>query len=218
MFCVYLTTYSGNKLPMFYIGSTSTNKIFIGYRGSVMSKEYKSIWKSELLNNPHLFKTQIILKCKTRKEAFLKERSFQLSLNMSTSPMYINKAIAGSNFMFTRQHSNYTIQLISSKLKDKVKTIEHRMNISKSLLNKAKSDSHKESLKTAWKSRSPHTQEHKDRIGLVRKGIKRSAAVRQNISNGKKGKPQQQVTCPHCKKIGGISAMKTYHFDNCKYK
>jgi len=27
--------------------------------------------------------------------------------------------------------------------------------------------------------------------------------------------PQQLVTCPHCKKTGGVSNMKRYHFDNC---
>lgn len=27
--------------------------------------------------------------------------------------------------------------------------------------------------------------------------------------------PQKLITCPHCKKTGGISNMKRYHFDNC---
>ena len=30
-------------------------------------------------------------------------------------------------------------------------------------------------------------------------------------------KPKTKVECPHCGKIGGISAMKRHHFDNCKY-
>lgn len=30
--------------------------------------------------------------------------------------------------------------------------------------------------------------------------------------------PQKRVKCPHCPKIGGISAMKRAHFDNCKAK
>lgn len=28
--------------------------------------------------------------------------------------------------------------------------------------------------------------------------------------------PQQQLTCPHCNKIGGASNMKRYHFEHCK--
>lgn len=28
--------------------------------------------------------------------------------------------------------------------------------------------------------------------------------------------PQKRIECPHCGKVGGKSAMKRYHFDNCK--
>ena len=49
IYCTYLTIYSGNKLPTFYIGSTSVEKIEQGYRGSVSSKRYQSIWEKELL-------------------------------------------------------------------------------------------------------------------------------------------------------------------------
>lgn len=30
--------------------------------------------------------------------------------------------------------------------------------------------------------------------------------------------PQQKITCPHCGKIGGISNLNRYHFNNCKNK
>ena len=60
IYCTYLTVYSGNKLPPFYIGSSSIDIINNGYRGSVSSKEYKQIWKTELKNNSHLFKIMII--------------------------------------------------------------------------------------------------------------------------------------------------------------
>lgn len=32
------------------------------------------------------------------------------------------------------------------------------------------------------------------------------------------GVKKQQVACPHCTKRGGISGMKRYHFDNCKFR
>ena len=60
MYCVYLTTYKGNKLPPFYIGSTQVVQVERGYHGSVRSKKYEMMWKSELINNPHLFKTGFI--------------------------------------------------------------------------------------------------------------------------------------------------------------
>lgn len=76
MYCTYLTVYYGNKLPSFYIGSTSVKNIQKGYRGTVSSLEYKSVWKLELKHNPQLFKTIILSTHYTRKEAFIKELFF----------------------------------------------------------------------------------------------------------------------------------------------
>ena len=72
-YCVYLTIYSGKKLPMFYIGSSTIAKIKNEYHGSVSSKEYGKIWKEELRNNPELFRTRIISSHDTREQAFDKE-------------------------------------------------------------------------------------------------------------------------------------------------
>lgn len=102
MFAVYLTTYRGNKLPPFYIGSTSMSAIAAGYRGSVKSKEYKSIWASEISKNPHLFSTKTIAVYETRKTALECEQRLQIALNVIKSPMYINRSIAAPNGFFGR--------------------------------------------------------------------------------------------------------------------
>ena len=90
IYCTYLTTYSGNKLPMFYIGSTSITKIRNGYKGSVSSKEYKQIWEKELKENPHLFKTKIITLHSDRKLATEKENYFHIKMNVVKSTLYLN--------------------------------------------------------------------------------------------------------------------------------
>lgn len=69
IYCTYLTTYIGNKMPMFYIGSASMKRIENGYHGSISSKLYSAVYKEELLSNPHLFKTKIISTHSTDKEA-----------------------------------------------------------------------------------------------------------------------------------------------------
>ena len=38
------------------------------------------------------------------------------------------------------------------------------------------------------------------------------------ISQANLGRKHQRVTCPHCGKKGGITAMPRWHFDNCKMK
>ena len=100
MYVTYLTIYTGNKLPMFYIGSSTENKILNGYHGSVSSKEYKNIWKNELKNNPNLFKTKIITKHNSDKESRLKELFFQEKLKVISSNLYINKSYARPNGFF----------------------------------------------------------------------------------------------------------------------
>ena len=93
-FVVYLTSYRGNKLPQFYIGSTSLHKIHTGYNGSVSSKQYKEIFRKERIQNKHLFSTKIIAGFDDRISAQLCEKRLQEKLNVVKSPLYMNKSIA----------------------------------------------------------------------------------------------------------------------------
>lgn len=114
IYCTYLTIYCGNKLPPFYIGSTSIENINKGYHGSVASKKYKDIWFSELKRNPNAFKTIIITTHQTREDALEKEIYFQTKMNVANSQMYINMAIAKRKFI------NYDRRIISSETRKKM--------------------------------------------------------------------------------------------------
>lgn len=100
MFCVYLISYKGNKLPPFYIGSTSVKKIQDGYKGSVKSKAYAKMWKAEVAANPHLFKAMVVSLHKTRKEATVKEHTLQTKMGVVKSPLYVNMAVASKDGFF----------------------------------------------------------------------------------------------------------------------
>jgi len=97
MFAVYITTYLGNKLPKYYIGSTSIKNIKNRYRGTPTSKRYGNIFRSELKNNPHLFDTEIISKHSTRIEALEAERKIQIEMNVLSDSNFINMGIATCN-------------------------------------------------------------------------------------------------------------------------
>lgn len=100
MFVAYLTIYSGNLLPPFYIGSTSLKRFQSGYHGSVLSKKYKSIYNSELKNNPHLFDSCIISEFKTREEATECELYYQKLYDAPRSDKFFNRAWAAPNGFF----------------------------------------------------------------------------------------------------------------------
>jgi hypothetical protein len=94
---VYLTMYLGDKLPKWYIDSSKKHKIENGYNGSVTSKKYSSIFKSEQKSNKHLFKTKIISYHKTTQESLDEELRLQKLHNVVKNPKYINMSYCQRN-------------------------------------------------------------------------------------------------------------------------
>lgn len=100
MFVTYLTIYSGDKLPPFYIGSTSLEKHLNGYYGSVKSKKYKEIYESEVKEHPELFDSIIIDEFNTREEALNCERFYQKLNDVVKNKNFFNMSIAHANGCF----------------------------------------------------------------------------------------------------------------------
>lgn len=161
-YCTYLTVYFGNKLPPFYIGYVKFEKIKKGYRGSVRSKKYKSIWERELIENPHLFRTIVLTIHETRDEAYEREKEFQYQLNVVKNPLYTNLAVGGyaDNTGLKRppRGEEWCKKLSESRKGKKggchVFTEEHRRKLAMAKLGK---------------KRGPHSEEHKRKIGDANK-------------------------------------------------
>jgi hypothetical protein len=127
IYCVYLTIYSGNLLPPFYIGFSKLENIAKGYHGSVVSKRYRDIWEKELIKHPEHFKSIILTTHPTRRAANERESSFQKSLNAARNPLYTNRA-HGARFFNTK---GYKMSEETRKVYRKPKSADHRANISK---------------------------------------------------------------------------------------
>jgi hypothetical protein len=156
MYCVYVTAYSGEKLPKYYVGSTSVDKIKNGYRGSVSSKEWGFIWNMELKQNPQLFSTLIISTHDTRSEALEAELDYQIKNNVVISEQWINKSLAQPNGFFGMDVSGE-----NNPMYGKNRTGENHKggeNISKSLqefFQSDKSDNHRKSSSDRLKINNP---------------------------------------------------------------
>lgn len=135
-YCVYLTIYSGGKLPPFYIGFCLLSRIEKNYHGSVSSQKYKDLWQKELIEHPELFKTKILKKFKNKNEAASCENKFQKHFNVQKNPMYINM----SNF------PHFAPEKLSLK---------HKQAISKALTGKKKSASHVEKMSKVFSIKYP---------------------------------------------------------------
>jgi len=166
IYCVYLTVYHGNKLPPFYIGYSTVKKVLNGYHGTISSKQYKSIYKQELEENPHLFKTFIISRCETRNQALLKESYFQKQFNVHTNSMYINMAISGEKSSITQTEA-YKIDA-SKRLKDRWQDpIEREKLLSGSNISK-KSESYRRKITQRNKERWSNPDVRKQLIQSLR--------------------------------------------------
>ncbi|MFY8211882.1 MAG: hypothetical protein ACOVLB_04385, partial [Candidatus Nanopelagicus sp.] len=96
-------------------------------------------------------------------------------------------------------------------------------NMSLAKIGKPKSDRHSENISIALTGKKrgkykPRTSPNKA------KGIKKGPRSKQSVDKQKLSitgvplGPQKLVECPFCKKVGGISLMKRFHFINCKLK
>jgi hypothetical protein len=136
-YCTYLISYLGNKLPPFYIGSTSVKKVHNGYMGTICSKQYRKLWKEELFHNRHLFKIKILSFHDTRESALFKEEFLQRKLNVVQSTLYVNMAIANKHFVNFRspmkglKHTKETKKKISDRAKNRKYSIETREKMSR---------------------------------------------------------------------------------------
>lgn len=109
-FCVYLTLWRG----MFYIGSSSVEKVKKGYRGSVRAHEFREIWRRDLKENPTRFRTRIFKTCATRQEAYGMEEGLQKKLHVLNHPtVYVNRHIANEKF-YCAGHSKETRKKMST--------------------------------------------------------------------------------------------------------
>jgi hypothetical protein len=202
MFCTYLTLYSGNKLPPFYIGSTSVKRVEDeGYGGSVSSKLYAAIWRSERKAHPELFRTQILSIHTSRKDAFDKEQKLQLAVGAAKSPMYMNRTTA-NKFCDTTgmKFSLESRAKMSAKAKAAVKAGKHPLQNSKR---------HKDRSKVQFEQGTHNFQ-------VCGSASAHAAMVnRQTYAAGKH--PSQKIRiCPHCSHEGRGPQMFRRHFDKCQ--
>ena len=188
-FCTYLITYSGNKLPPFYIGSTSIEKIKNGYMGTICSKQYKRTWKKELFENRHLFKIKIISLHDTRESALNKEEILQKKLNVVVSPLYVNMAIANKHFvnyvspMKGLKHTEETRKKLSEIAKNRKYSEETRKKFSEA--RKGKKLKKPRSLEYRLKSSISHKKLYENGYINPRTGIKHSEETCKKLSTKK---------------------------------
>jgi hypothetical protein len=212
MFCTYLTTYRGHKMPPFYIGSTSISKVNSGYRGSVVSREYKTIWRSELRNNPHLFKTSILSTHQTRGDATDKENKLQRMLCVVKNSMYINMSYASPrgftdldksgkrNGMYGKKHSDVSKQRMS-----KPRRVIH-----------PKTEEFKQTMRSYYKDKTYEERFGNDRAAEIKLKQSKPKTDEHKDKQSKAMRNKPKISCEHCGRESSAGNYSKWHGTKCK--
>jgi hypothetical protein len=207
----YVYRLDHKETGQFYIGYRCANKVpsssDLGFEYFTSSKVVKNIG----FNN---FNYCIIAEFLSKEDA----REFEIKLISEhwINPLKLNKCIGGFTFACSGPCSEETRKKIGDTHRGKPKSEECKQKLSK--LNKGK-------------ILGPHSEEHKQKMSESLKGMIKSEEHKQKISKTLKGrstgpksdehkmnlrKPKEKVMCPYCGKIGGISSMSRWHFNNCR--
>ena len=200
-----------------------------GYMGSSKSLD-------EAMNNtPEAFTKIIIETFSTRENANADEQRLHEMYDVARNPKFYNLMNAPMGFDNTGKHHTPEIRKkLSLSHKGNTHTEESKKKISLSKIGKNNpmygkpvSTEHRSKISAALKGEKngmygrKHTEETKKKISENRSSISGKnnpmyGKTHSDETRAKMSKPQTKTTCHHCQKTGGISAMKRYHFANCK--
>lgn len=187
---IYLVTNNINRKQ--YIGQTITCKDKIGH-GTAIRHAYK-------IHGKHNFTYEIIASgIDNRNTLNYLERFWIKSLNTNTPHGY-NIENGGSG------HSEHRKGIIAW---NKGKKTPYNVRLKLSLAKKGR---------IGIRKGIQHTDLTKLKISLAKKGTIRHKDIIEQVRQKLIGYKHKLVECPHCHKIGGISAMPRWHFNNCKFK
>lgn len=181
-YVTYLVTYSGDKLPKYYIGSTSKEKANSGkYFGSICSNKYKEIFLNEKKYNIHLFKIKILSTHLNRKDAVSEELKLQIKYNVVNSNNYMNESLASVNGFFGRDVSGKNHPMYGKKHSEKTR---NKLKIARS--KRIITEETKRKMSESSKGRKL-SDEHKRKLSESNQGLKRSDKTKKKISESKIG-------------------------------
>lgn len=174
--------------------------------------------------NPQNYKYKVIKTFKDRETALKLEIKLHNRFDVAVNESFYNRSKQTTTKFDTTGLSLNKGQI--SHNKGKKMSNEQKKKISESLKGRKRPKEVIEKMSLALKGIIPPNKgkkmsdEQKKKISEslkgdknVRYGVKHSEETKEKMR-----KPKEKVKCPYCDKIGGISQMKRWHFDNCKFK
>lgn len=214
MFIVYKTRNKINN--KFYIGVHNSSRPW--YKGS--GTYLKRAIKKHGLDN---FERSTLHEFETEHEAYLKEQEL-VTLELINDPNCYNLKLGGRGgrtgvITVKCALTEYYIGTVSNQHKNVlsgewVHILKGRDTFKNARLESIRVRKGKPSPKRGTKL----SNESKEKIRQARLGTKQSKETILKRSRALKGFVHKTHICPHCSKVGRGSAMKQWHFNNCKHR
>ena len=193
----YTYRITNSRLNKHYYGARTSNVIPSKDLGiKYFSSSSDTQFREDQKNNPQDYKYIIVSEFDSREEAVELEIKLHTKFNVGLNESFYNKTRQSvATFDNTGIKASFETRSKQRKAAAKIKdTKKYREDKSRA----AKGRVH---------YHDPSTGEH--RMFLPEE-------VLAGFVKGRIGTPQQKLTCPHCKLVGGINVMHRWHFDNCK--
>jgi len=186
-----------------YIGKHKSSKFEENYLGSG-----KALLDSLKKYNKDDYDVVMLKACVDEEELNNAEYEIIKEHNAIQSNDYYNLKDGGNNGFSGGSHSEET----------KKKMILNNMGCNNPFYGKTHTKETKEKIGNMERGVNNHnygglSKEHSIKIGNALRGKEKTEDHKESL----RGK-RETVSCPHCGLLGGISNMKRYHFDNCKFK
>jgi len=205
------------KLPTFYIGSSSVERVNNGYHGSVSSIRFKKTFRKFLKTNPNDISTHILSYHKTRKDAFKAELELHQKYDVVKHESFVNLSEAKPNGYYGASGEKHPFFGCTHSDKAKKKMSEALTGEKHPFFGKTHTDEAKQKMSEANFGKT-HTDEAKQKMSEANFGKTHTDEAKQKISKAIYGKKQKRVICEHCGKDVAVNIYTRYHSDKCKHK
>ena len=212
-----------DKPHIYKITNNINNKFYYGVHKGTNSENYMgsgvALRKAQKKYGLENFSKEILLWFNTIDEAFEYEAVI-INEEMVNNPQCYNVAVGGKGGGGNCIPSEETRQKMSKSQRNRPPASEEtRKKLSEAMKGKKRSEETKRKISEKLKGRVI-SDEHREKLknNRGRLGMKHSEESKIKISETMKGRKKPKVKCPHCEKVGDISNMKRWHFDNCKHK
>lgn len=172
-----------------------------------------------------------------KKKQAIERELFLLQMNRAVErDCFLNKAVGGvfdpsdpdiaraiSKALTGKKQPPEVIEKRAARKRGKPHSVEHTKRISEAHAGVMLSQAHRDAIRAAKfgnRNRAGTTTSEQGRanIGRAKLGTSHNEETRARMAEAHRARNARLVQCVHCPKIGGEAAMKTWHFDKCKFR